>query len=144
MRGRLTVLLPFLYRVSADRQTECSFLVGQLRQELQKGTYQPKPVKRVWIPKPGTQDKRPLGIPAVRDRIVQGAIRNVIEPIFEREFAEHSYGFRPGRGCKDALRRVDGLLHQAKTDRKSTRLNSSHQIISYAVFCLKKKKKAHN
>jgi RNA-directed DNA polymerase len=89
--------------------------IDQLQRELQKGIYQPKPVKRVWIPKPGSQDKRPLGIPAVRDRIVQGAIRNVIEPIFERAFAEHSYGFRPGRGCKDALRRVDGLLHQAKT-----------------------------
>ena len=61
------------------------------------------------IPKPGSAEKRPLGIPTVRDRIVQAAIRNVIEPIFERDFAEHSYGFRPGRGCKDALRRVDGL-----------------------------------
>jgi len=55
------------------------------------------------------------GVPAVRDRIVQGAIRNVLEPIFEREFAEHSYGFRPGRGCKDALRRVDGLLESGHT-----------------------------
>jgi RNA-directed DNA polymerase len=51
-----------------------------------------------------------LGIPTVRDRVVQAAIVNVIEPIFERDFAEHSYGFRPGRGCKDALRRVDQLL----------------------------------
>lgn len=62
------------------------------------------------IDKPGSVEKRPLGIPAVRDRIVQGAIRNVMEPIFERSFAEHSYGFRPGRGCKDALRRVQELL----------------------------------
>jgi RNA-directed DNA polymerase len=53
---------------------------------------------------------RPLGIPTVTDRIVQGAVRHAIEPIFEREFARHSYGFRPGRGCKDALRRVDELL----------------------------------
>jgi RNA-directed DNA polymerase len=53
---------------------------------------------------------RPLGIPTVQDRIVQGALRHVIEPIFERRFARHSYGFRPGRGCKDALRRVDQLL----------------------------------
>jgi len=52
-----------------------------------------------------------LGIvPTVRDRVVQTALRNVIEPIFERDFAEHSYGFRPNRGCKDALRRVDQLL----------------------------------
>ena len=61
-------------------------------------------------PNPGPTDTRPLGIPTVRDRMVQAAIVNVIEPIFERDFAEHSYGFRPGRGCKDALRRVDELL----------------------------------
>jgi len=59
---------------------------------------------------PGSTEKRPLGIPTVRDRVVQSALRSVIEPIFEREFAPQSYGFRPGRGCKDALRRVDELL----------------------------------
>jgi RNA-directed DNA polymerase len=64
------------------------------------------------IPKPGSREQRPLGIPAVRDRVVQGALRHVIEPIFEKEFAAYSYGFRPGRGCKDALRRVDELLKQ--------------------------------
>ncbi len=89
--------------------------LDRLEQELKANCYKPQPVRRCWIPKPGSQEKRPLGIPAVRDRIVQGAVRNVIEPIFERQFAEHSYGFRPGRGCKDALRRVDGLLHQGWT-----------------------------
>jgi RNA-directed DNA polymerase len=49
-------------------------------------------------------------VPTVKDRIVQGALRHVIEPIFERDFAPQSYGFRPGKGCKDALRRVDELL----------------------------------
>jgi len=58
---------------------------------------------------------RPLGIPTVRDRVVQAAIVNVIEPIFERDFAEHSYGFRPGRSCQDALRRVDRLLQAGYT-----------------------------
>jgi RNA-directed DNA polymerase len=58
---------------------------------------------------------RPLGIPTVRDRVVQAALRHVLEPIFERDFAEHSYGLRPNRGCKDALRRVDYLLHQGYT-----------------------------
>ena len=81
-----------------------------VKEHLNKGTYQPKPVKRVWIDKPGSADKRPLGIPTVRDRVVQAAVRMVIEPIFENGFAKHSYGFRPGRGCKDALRRVGELL----------------------------------
>lgn len=53
------------------------------------------------IPKPGSREKRPLGIPTVQDRVVQTALKMVIEPIFEKEFAPHSYGFRPGRGCKD-------------------------------------------
>lgn len=81
-----------------------------MKEHLRAGTYQPKPVKRVMIPKLGSSEKRPLGIPTVTDRIVQTATRMAIEPIFEREFAEHSYGFRPGRGCKDALRRVGELL----------------------------------
>jgi RNA-directed DNA polymerase len=82
----------------------------QLSDSLKDGTYRPQAIRRVHIPKPGTNETRPLGIPTVRDRIVQAAIVNVIEPIFERDFAEHSYGFRPGRGCKDALREVDRLL----------------------------------
>jgi RNA-directed DNA polymerase len=66
----------------------------------------------VWIPKRGSREKRPLGIPTIRDRVVQTVMRAVLEPIFERIFAAHSYGFRPGRGCKDALRRVNHLLQQ--------------------------------
>jgi RNA-directed DNA polymerase len=81
-----------------------------VNEQLTRGDYQPQPVKRVWIPKPGSVEKRPLGIPTVRDRVVQTALRMVLEPIFEREFAPASYGFRPGRSCKDALRRVDELL----------------------------------
>src|SRR6266852_5732768 len=68
--------------------------------------------RRVWIPKAGTTEKRPLGIPAVRDRTVEAAVRNVLEPIFERDYAEHSYGFRPGRGCREAVGRVEELLGQ--------------------------------
>ena len=94
-----------------------------VKEHLKEGTYQPKPVKRVMIPKPGSAEKRPLGIPTVRDRVVQTAMRMVMEPIFEREFALQSYGFRPGRGCKDALRRVDellqsGLVHVVEVDIK--------------------------
>jgi RNA-directed DNA polymerase len=84
--------------------------IRELEQELRASQYQPQAVKRVWIPKPGSNEKRPLGVPTLRDRIVQGALLQVIEPIFERDFALHSYGFRPGKGCKAALRRVDELL----------------------------------
>lgn len=87
----------------------------EISDQLKHGTYQPQSIRRVHIPKPGTTETRPLGIPTVRDRMVQAAVVNVIEPIFERDFAEHSYGFRPGRGCKDALRRVDGLLKAGYT-----------------------------
>jgi RNA-directed DNA polymerase len=75
--------------------------LANLSEELRKGTYRPQSIRRHYIPKPGSQEKRPLGIPTVRDRVVQTALRMVLEPIFEREFAEHSYGFRPHRGCKD-------------------------------------------
>jgi RNA-directed DNA polymerase len=92
--------------VEADRER----ILNDLAHELRNGHYRPRAVRRVWIEKPGSSQKRPLGIPTVRDRIVQTAVRHVLEPIFERDFAEHSYGFRPGRGCKDALRRVDELL----------------------------------
>lgn len=81
-----------------------------VKEQLREGSYKPQPVERVWIPKLGSPEKRPLGIPTVRDRVVQSALKLVIEPIFEREFAPQSYGFRPGRNCHDALRRVDSLL----------------------------------
>lgn len=79
--------------------------VEKLREELCKGRYRPQPVKRVWIPKPdGTE--RPLGIPTVKDRVVQQACRLVIEPIFEANFLEYSYGFRPKRNAHQALAEV--------------------------------------
>ena len=84
--------------------------IWQLSDALKGGRFTPQAILCVQIPKPGTTESWPLGIPTVRDRLVEAAIVNVIEPIFERDFAEHSYGFRLGRGCRDALRRVDQLL----------------------------------
>jgi RNA-directed DNA polymerase len=81
-----------------------------VKERLTKNEYEPKLIRRVYIPKPGSKEKRPLGIPAVIDRVVQSAVKMVIEPIFERDFAPSSYGFRPGRGCKDALREVERQL----------------------------------
>ena len=86
----------------------------ELEQALKAGRYEPLPVKRVDIPK-GPGKTRPLGIPAVKDRIVQTAVKLVMAPIFEQEFLDMSYGFRPGRGCKDALREVDRLLRDGYT-----------------------------
>src|SRR5688500_920170 len=85
-----------------------------LQSKLKNGEYRPEPVQRVWIPKLGSKELRPLGVPKVEDRVVEMAVRNVIEPIFEHDFAEHSYGFRPRRGAKDALRRVVQLLEQGR------------------------------
>ena len=87
----------------------------KLSRELKEGKYQPQAIKRQWIPKAGSSKLRPLGIPTVRDRVAQAALLNVLEPIFEHEFSEQSYGFRPNRGCKDALRRVDELLKRGYT-----------------------------
>lgn len=96
-----------MYEERLEKQTE------YLARALREGSYQPSAVKRVWIPKPGSRsEKRPLGIPTVRDRVVQKALLATLEPVFERDFAQQSYGFRPGRSCKQALRRVDHLLRE--------------------------------
>jgi RNA-directed DNA polymerase len=100
-----------------DRQTVKDFAdrhrkeIDRLQSELKDESYRPLPVRRAEIPKPGSNEKRALGIPTVRDRVVQTALVHVIEPIFDQTFHDRSFGFRHGRGCHDALRCVEGLLN---------------------------------
>jgi len=102
-------------KISIKRfRSHVQLYLEELERDLRNGVFRPSPVKRVHIPK-DRKKTRPLGIPTVKDRIVQTALKMVLEPIFEKEFLKTNYGFRPERGCKDALRKVDRLLREGYT-----------------------------
>ena len=143
---RLSTLRAAWERVKANRGTagidkqsieafgaKAELYLNELATALEQGSYRPQAVKRVEIDK-GAGKKRPLGIPTVKDRIVQTAVKLVIEPIFENMFLEMSYGFRPGRGCKDALREVDkwlkeGFVYVVDADIKAYFDSISHELL---------------
>jgi RNA-directed DNA polymerase len=95
-------------------EARAELYLAELSTALREGSYRPQPIKRVEIPK-GDGRTRPLGIPTVKDRIVQTAVKLVLEPIFEATFRPTSFGFRPGRGCLDALREVSQLIEDGYT-----------------------------
>jgi RNA-directed DNA polymerase len=86
----------------------------ELQKQLREGNYRPQPVRRVYIPKPGKTEKRSLGIPPIRDRIIQTATKIVIEPILEADFEDYSYGFRPKRSAHDAEDRIRQLVNKGR------------------------------
>lgn len=115
--------------------------IEELSRQLREGRYVPQPVRRVMIPKPGTTQERPLGIPTIRDRVVQTALRMVLEPIFERDFARESFGFRPGRSCHQALARVETLLAEGYTHVVDADLKSYFDTIPHAALLARVKTK---
>lgn len=97
-----------------DFKRQAGKLLATLSEQVRTEQYEPMAIRRVYIPKLGSHELRPLGIPTIRDRVVQTALRSVIEPIFENEFSANSYGFRPNRSTKDALKSVSRMLAEGK------------------------------
>ena len=122
-------------QVSVSRyESHLSHNLNILQAKLKNSSYEPRSIRRVYIPKAGTDEKRPLGIPTVCDRIVQTALLNVIEPIFDSTFSNRSFGFRKGLGCKDALRTAvsemnSGRMFVVDVDIKSYFDEIDHDIL---------------
>ncbi len=88
--------------------------VTELIKRMKRQAYKPQPVRRVYIPKPGTDKKRPLGIPAYEDKLVQSALAKILNAIYEQDFLECSFGFRPKRSCHDALKVLNNIVNKRR------------------------------
>jgi RNA-directed DNA polymerase len=118
-------------KISIERfESNAERYLAEIHEALKDNSYSPDAVRRVLIPK-GNGATRPLGIPTIKDRIVQTALKMAIEPIFEKEFQPSSYGFRPGLGCKDALREVNRLVNDGYTWVVDADLKSYFDTISH-------------
>lgn len=93
-----------------DYEEELNKNVEELINQMKKMSYKPKEVKRVYIPKTGSKELRPLGIPAYEDRLVQGAMADILNEIYEHIFLDNSYGFRPNRDCHQAIKKLDEII----------------------------------
>ena len=114
-----------------------------IRESLMEGTYEPSPVLRVEIPKP-TGGTRPLGIPIVLDRLIQQAIARVLTPIFDPEFSDFSYGFRPGRSAHDAVFKVREYIRQGYRIAVDMDLSKFFDTVNHDVLMHKVGRKVHD
>jgi RNA-directed DNA polymerase len=129
-KGRRTAGVDGMTVAGIRAATGVQLFLEQLRSDLRDGKYQPSPSRRKLIPKPGKPGKfRPLGIQTVRDRVVQCAVKNILEPIFEASFWHVSYGFRPGRGCHGALEHIRQAMRPRVKAENGLRQRTPYQWI---------------